>query len=47
MKLSGFVSILCVNVLIFLSEYPEGTVATQDASAAPKNGKKTDKVNPD
>ena len=47
MKLSGFILILCVNVLIFLSECPAGTVASRDASDAPKNGKETDKVNPD
>ena len=47
MKLNVFVLILCVNVLIFLSECSEGTVASRDASDAPKNGKKTDKVNPD
>ena len=47
MKLSGFFLILCVSILIFLGECPEGTVAARDASDAPKNGKKTDKVNPD
>ena len=44
MKLSGFILILYVNILIFLGECPEGTVATQEASDAPRNGKRTEKV---